>query len=109
MTNHRSRFINEKKIFDVLRYFHYFKYAPSLDEIHKFLSYQTTKKALLTDLNYLIIKSKLTSHNVGHLKLKTKDLQLYTLPGHGIDIRIQLDRTKYTSQVVEKNRLFLEI
>lgn len=65
----------EKEISGVLRYFSFFDYPPTLEEIHTFLPIKTTKEKLKKELERLV-KKKI----IKNCKLEIENSSRYTLP-----------------------------
>lgn len=92
-----------KAILQTIQYFSFFSYAPSLDELYRFLPLKTTKKKLRLELNYLTqakLLIKKTTHIVHIHKSQFLNLNscLYTIPPQGI----LLDKRTIRSILSEK-------
>ncbi len=68
-----------QSIISVIKYFAFFDYAPSFEEIYRFLPEKTTKKELKQELRYLVRKKL-----IKNLKLKIENFDRYTLGEYSI-------------------------
>ncbi len=68
-----------QSILSVIEYFSFFDYAPSFEEIYRFLPEKTTKKGLKQELDYLV-KKKI----IKNLKFKIGNCERYTLGEYSI-------------------------
>ena len=91
----------QKAIKNVVNYYAFFDYAPSLEEIHTFLSIKTTNKVLNGRLGDLIVSKKIISQSLKSYNLNLKS-DLYTLPGHRIFFKKRVDRNVITANNLKK-------
>lgn len=122
------------QILDVLKYFAYFKYAPSFEEIYTFLPVKTTRKELTKNLQNLTIKRSII-HNVRHSgkskrsedasRISTKYTEktldfarvtntvlssiIYTLPGHSTFFSKRAFRAVETENQLKKVSQYISL
>lgn len=78
-----------QSIISVIKYFDFFDYSPSFEEIYQFLPKKTSKEKLKQELDCLV-KKKL----IKNLKLKIENFDRYTLGEYGI----KSQKSKFKSQ-----------
>lgn len=87
-------------ILKVLKYFSFFDYAPTFEEIYTFLPKKTTKKELKKELELLINKKI-----IKNLKLKIENSLRYTVGEYGIEnIKYQKSNIKKTYQISKRKQ-----
>lgn len=103
----------KEAVIKTINYFSFFSYAPSFEEIHTFLSLETTKKKLGGELKRLVkkgflIKKKVSLPQISNFDFLILNLPIYTLPPHRIFLDKRAVRGKWSWEKVEKIRPFLE-
>lgn len=98
-----------KTIIEVVNYYTYFQYAPTLNEIYNFLTIKTTKNDLKIALSQLVAQGKIATINY-------KRSTLYALPPLCISTQYISDKRalaqhklKYIQQYIKFIRLFPQI
>ena len=86
----------EKEIIKTVRYFAHFGYAPSLDEIHTFLTTKTTKEKLLTVINNISL------YTLG-------EYSIYNIKNYQIRRAISQKKIKIISHYIKILSLFPQI
>jgi len=112
----------ESEIFKIIRYYHFFAYAPSFELIHTFFPDKISKKKLRDNLKQLVSKHKLLSHlnnqtyiipdrpeNTFAFCPLTFNLPLYTLPQYSIFIQKQMNKYQITNNKLKLIQPYLRI
>lgn len=86
---------------DVVKYYDFFAYAPSLDEIYTFLPMRTSKKELQKNLKQMVLKKALEALSIENWS--------YTLPGHSIFARKKARNREISLQKIDQITRFIEI
>jgi len=99
---------------EVLKYFNFFAYAPSSDEIYTFLSVKTTKKELRQKLTSMVkhgflLRQYLSLPAIFNFAFLTFNLPLYTLPPHRIFFDERVDRAHISRKKIEGAIPFIQL
>ena len=104
----------QQSIINVLVYFANFDYAPSFDEVYSFLAKKTSKKRCSE-----VLASMIRRRNIIFSQSRVKDDTLksqisifnaiYTLRGHGILVKKQINRKVQTQNKFKKVNLFVRV
>lgn len=90
----------EKEIIKVIKYFTFFSYTPSFEEIYTFLAVKISKKQLLVKLEELVEKGVL---------IKTNKIVLYTLPQYSNFLKNRTIRTRISLKKINKIRFYVQL
>lgn len=112
----------EKKLLKTIKYFTFFSYAPSFEQIHTFLPVKITKIQLKKRLDQMVregqlIKKTVNKNNLAKISnfsflssnFSLLTLELYTLPPHRILFKKRIDRAILSKNKVNKVSHYLKI
>ncbi|OGK14591.1 hypothetical protein A3H80_04330 [Candidatus Roizmanbacteria bacterium RIFCSPLOWO2_02_FULL_37_19] len=94
----------QQSIINVLVYFANFDYAPSFDEVYSFLAKKTSKKRC-SEVLASMVEKKL----IRNTKYLIPHTARYTLRGHGILVKKQINRKVQTQNKFKKVNLFVRV
>ncbi len=103
----------QKEIYDVVNYFNYFKYSPSLTEIWTFLPTKISQTKLKLTLDELVHRHKLSCKIIRNLKIEIRNLptnsRIYTLPGHSINKKRRTMRHKNAENKIDTTQKYIRL
>ncbi len=102
----------KKEILRTIKYFNFFDYSPTIDEVYTFLPIRTTKKNLLSWMENLVKTKKLIKSRSLHLSLcygRIKMVNLYTLPPYCIFFKNKIVRTRISQAKIKKIGFYIQL
>ncbi len=94
----------EVAIIHTLKYFAFFEYVPTFEEVHTFLSIKIKKTSLKKELATLISKK-----NIQQINLDGENTPRYTLGEYSISIKKSSIKLKNSMEKVRKAKLFIRL